>query len=147
MTKLEEIEKRLTLLEDLEEIKKLQQRYMLYLDNLQFDKVVDLFSENATAEIRSYGIHKGKKEITELYAAMSAKRKDLKEGHMVIQPDITIEGNKAFASWTVFILFSKPSVQWLQGCNECEYVRENGRWKFQKLKFARINASKEDMYP
>ena len=141
------IEKRLTLLEDLEEIRKLQQRYMLYLDSLQFDKVIDFFSEDATAEIRNYGIHKGKKEIAELYAAMSVRRKGVKEGHMLIQPDISINGNKAFGTWTVFILFSKPSVQWVQGYSECEYVKENGEWKFQKLKFTRINASKEDMYP
>lgn len=57
-----EIEKRVTKLEDQDYIIKLHQRYLSYLDNLQFEKVQDLFVENATVEVRTYGVRKGKKK-------------------------------------------------------------------------------------
>jgi hypothetical protein len=52
---LEQMEKRLRALEDLEEIKKLHRKYISCLDNLQFDKALDLFTEDAIAEIRDSG--------------------------------------------------------------------------------------------
>ena len=117
------------------------------MDNLQFEKSLDLFTDDATAEIRDSGIHNGKNEIAELYSKMAAFRKDVKEGHFVIQPDIIVEGDKATGTWIVYILFLGPSVQWVQGRNECEYVKESGKWKFRKLKFTRINASQPHMFP
>ena len=144
---LTEIEKRLTKLEDQERIRKLHQKYISFLDNLQFDKVLDLFTDAATVEVRTYGVHKGKNEIAAFYSRMAESRGNIKEGHMVVQPDISVEGDKATGSYMIFILFSKPSVEWVEGRNDCEYVKENGKWRISKLKFARINASKADMFP
>lgn len=117
------------------------------MDNLEFEKIPDLFTADATLKIRRSGIKKGKQAIIELYAEISKKRKNVKEGHMVVQPDIRVEGNKAFGTWLVYILFSKPSVQWVQGINECAYVKEHGKWKFSRLTFERTNASRSDMFP
>ena len=144
---LEEMEKRLRALEDLEEIKKLHRKYISYLDNLQFEKALDLFSENATAEVRDSGVRKGKKEIAEIYLGVLAKRTTRKDGHLVGQPDITVEGATAQGHWIVYILFSEPSVQWVQGRNDCEYVKEDGKWKFSKLKFTRTLASQTNLFP
>jgi hypothetical protein len=144
---LEEMEKRLRALEDLEEIKKLHRKYISYLDNLEFQKASNLFAENATAEIRDSGPHKGKKEIAELYLGVLAKRTKRKEGHLVGQPEITVEGDKAKGHWIVYMFFSEPSVQWVQGRHECEYVKENGQWKFSRLKFTRTLASQPSLFP
>lgn len=143
----EEIEKRLIALEDQEEIKKLHQHYIFLMDNLEFDKIPDLFVEDAIVEIRSSGVKTGKHAIAELYSEVSKRRNDVKEGHMAVQPDILVEGERAFGTWLVYILFSKPSVQWVQGLNEAEYIKNNGKWKFRKLKFTRTNASQTDMFP
>ena len=144
---LEEMERRLRALEDLEEIKKLHRQYISYLDNLQFDKALDLFAENATAEVRDSGVRKGKKEIAEIYLGVLAKRTTRKDGHLVIQPDITVDGDTAKGHWVVYILFSEPSVQWVQGRNDCEYVKDEGKWKFSKLKFTRTLASQTSLFP
>jgi ketosteroid isomerase-like protein len=141
---LKEMEKRLQALEDLEEIKKLDRKYISYLDNLEFEKVLDLFTEDAVAEVRDSGPRRGKKEIAEIYLGVLAKRTTRKDGHMVGQPDITVEGNKAKV---VYILFSEPSIQWVQGRNDCEYVKENGQWKFSKVKFTRTLASQPSLFP
>jgi hypothetical protein len=142
---LEELEKKFRALEDLEEIKQLQRQYMWWFHNNQWDEIIDCFTENATVEIRQSGLRKGKKEIAELYK--SGKKKGVEEAHFVGQPIISIEGDRAKGHWNVCILFPEPSIQWVQGRNDCEYVRENGKWKFSSLKFTRILGSQTSLYP
>lgn len=144
---LEEIEKRLRALEDLEEIKKLHRKYISYLDHLQFDRVLDLFTDDAIVEVRDSGLKKGKKEIAEIYLGILAKRTSRKDGHLVGQPEITVDGNTARGHWIVYIFFSEPSIQWVQGRNDCEYVKEDGQWKFKRLKFTRTLASHPSLFP
>jgi hypothetical protein len=142
----EDLEKRIRVLEDLEDIKILHRDYISCLDNLEFDKVPEFFAENATLEIRHLKPCKGKKEITELYRGFVSKRRTSRDdGHLVGQPVITVEGNKAKGHWIVYIFLSKPSVQWVQGRNDCEYIKENGKWKFSSLKFGRTLASQESL--
>ena len=139
---LEELEKRLTALEDLEQIKILQREYMSYWDNLEFSKIADLFAEDATVEVKDVGKYKGKKDIANVYMNIMGKSRTTREdGHLVGQPIVSIDGDRAKGRWLVYIFTSKPSVQWAQGINECEYVKENGKWKFSSLKFGRTNAS------
>ena len=146
---LEELEKRVRALEDLEEIKKLHQNYIDLMDNLQYEEVLDLFTEDATAEIRNYGVKKGKKELADVYLGVLAKRRGTTRdaGHMAIKPDITVDGNTARGTWLIYIFFSKPEIQWVQGINECEYRKENGTWKISKVKFTRTLASDPSLYP
>ena len=146
---LEELEKRVRAIEDLEEIKKLHQNYINLMDNLQYEEVLDLFTENATSEVRNLGVKKGKKEMAEIYLGVLAKKRGTTrfEGHMAIEPDITVDGNTAKGTWLIYMLFSKPEIQWVQGKNECEYKKENGTWKISKLKFTRTLASDPSLYP
>ncbi len=144
---LEELEKRIQAIEDLEEIKKLHQKYIDLMDNLRYPEVLDLFIEDATVEIRNSGVLKGKEGLTDVYINKLGKRTSRSEGHFVIEPDITINGDTARGTWLVYMLFSKPDIQWVQGRNEAEYVRVNGKWKIKSMKFTRTNASRPDMYP
>jgi ketosteroid isomerase-like protein len=146
---LEEWEKRVRALEDVEEIKKLHQHYMDLMDNLQYEKVLDLFTEDATTDIRNHGLKKGKKEMAEVYLDFLPKKRGSTrfDGHMAISPDITVDGNTAKGTWLIYILFSKPEIQWVQGKNECEYRKENETWKISKLKFTRTLASDPALYP
>ena len=63
---LEELEKRVGILEDREEIMNLQKQYMYWLDSYDFNKIVDSFTEDAVVEIRNEAPRQGKKEITDL---------------------------------------------------------------------------------
>ena len=72
---LEELEKRVRAIEDLEEIKKLHQHYINLMDDLQYDEVLELFTEDATSEIRNFGVKRGKKEMAEIYLGVLAKKK------------------------------------------------------------------------
>ena len=58
---LEELEKEVTRLEDIQAIEDLERIYGYYFDTQQMEKVVDLFSENAVSvEIESHGQFLGK---------------------------------------------------------------------------------------
>lgn len=144
---LEEMEKRIQALEDLEEIKKLHQNYINLMDNLQYKEVLDLFTEDASVEVRNSGVLKGKEGLTDIYINKLGRRTARSEGHFVIEPDITIDGDTAKGTWLVYMLFSIPAVEWVQGRNEAEYKKVGGKWKIRSMKFTRTNASKPDMFP
>ena len=145
---LEELEKRIQAIEDLENIKKLHQHYINLMDNLQYKEVLDLFTEDATVEVRNWGVKRGRKEISEIYIGILAKNRGTSrsEGHMAVEPDITVDGNTAKGTWLIYML-SQPKIQWIQGRNECEYRKEGGKWKIIKLKFTRTLASDPSLYP
>jgi ketosteroid isomerase-like protein len=146
---IEELERRVQILEDIENIKKLHQNYINLMDNLKYAEVMGLFTEDAIAEVRNSGVKKGKKAIEEIYLGFLAKIRGntRNEGHFAVEPDITVSGNKAIGTWLIYMLFSKPTVQWVQGKNECEYRKENGEWKISKLKFTRTLSSDPTFYP
>ncbi len=145
----ENLEKRIQALEDAEEIKKLHQHYMNLMDNLEYEEVLDLFTEDASVEVRNLGIKRGKKGLREIYIDVLAKNRGTErfDGHMAVQPDITVSGDTAKGTWLIYMLFSKPTIQWVQGRNECEYKKINGEWKISKLKFTRTLASDMSLYP
>ena len=93
----EEFERRLKALEDLEEIKKLHQKYMDLMDNLHYEEVLDLFTEDATVQVRNSEIKRGKKELAEIYLGILGKKGNIRDNaHLVIHPDITLLGNYFF---------------------------------------------------
>ncbi len=142
------LEKRIQTIEDLESIKKLHQNYVNLMDNLRYEQVLELFTEDAAVEVRQSGVKRGRKEISEVYNGLAKKRGDTRyDGHLAIEPDIKVDGDRAEGTWLIYMLFSKPSIQWVQGRNECEYRRVNGVWKISKLKFTRTLASDPALYP
>ena len=143
----EELEKRVRTIEDLEEIKKMHQEYMSCLDNIQFEKALDFFTDDAEVEVRNSGVMKGRENYSKIYLGTLAKRTSRHDGHLVAQPDITIDGDRAKGTWIVYIFFSVPNIDWVQGLSTSEYVKVNGQWKFSKLKFARTLASRPELYP
>ena len=146
---LEELEKRVQALEDLEEIKKLHQKYIDLMDELRYQEVLDLFTEDATAEVRDSGVKRGRKGLEEVYIEGLAKRRggNRAEGHIVIQPDITVDGDTARGTWLVYMLLSRPTNEWVQGRNEGVYQKVNGKWMIKSMKFTRTNASKPELFP
>jgi hypothetical protein len=145
--KLADLEKRIKAIEDLEEIKKLHQKYMDLMDNLRYPEVLDLFTEDADVEIRNYTKLKGIEGIKDTYINKLGRRTERSEGHFVVAPDITVNGDTAKGTWLVYMLFSRPAVEWVQGRNEAEYKKVDGKWKIKYMKFTRTNASKPDMFP
>jgi hypothetical protein len=131
----EELEKRVKVLEDIEAIKQLHINYVYLLCNLRWDDMVECFAEDATMELLDQGVVKGKKEISGVFHNVLAERVKRNDGHFVGQPIITVNGDKAKGYWILYLFFAEPEVRWLQGRQDCEYVRVKGEWKFSKVKF------------
>jgi ketosteroid isomerase-like protein len=144
---LEELERRVRAMEDLEAIKRMHRQYMNHLDNLEFGAAAAMFAEDATAQVRTFGVKHGKKEIEEVYMGILAHRKERFDAHLVSQPIVTLDGDWAKGEWIVYMFFSKPTLQWVQGRHECEYVKVDGQWKFSYLKFTRTLSSDPLEYP
>ena len=144
---LEDLAKRVQAIEDLEEIKIMHREYMSCHDNLQFEKALDFFTDDAEVEVRSSGVMKGRENYSKIFLGTLSRRKERHDGHLVGQPVLTIDGDTARGHWIVYMFFSVPNIEWIQGRHDCEYRKENGVWKFSKLKFARTLASKPELYP
>lgn len=147
---LEELEKRLRTLEDIEEIKQLQVRYVNCLTTTEWDELVDCFAENGVVDLHA-GLARGKEAIAKLFKDKISKTHVGLEGNFVVHPIISVEGDKAKGSWLLYIQFSlphkmqpKPAIlptddapDWMQGYYDMEYIREDGKWKISLLKWRR----------
>jgi hypothetical protein len=144
---LSEMETRLKVLEDIEEIKKLQVRYVNSLLLANYDELLDCFSEDGVVDTHA-GLAKSKKEREKLFKGSLAKLHIGQEGEFAVHPIITVEGDKAKASWLLYILWAQPrklvpkptilatedAPDWQQAFYEMEYVREKKKWKISHLK-------------
>jgi hypothetical protein len=139
---LEELEKRITTLEDFEEIKKLHKECVYCLANRKRDDLLDCFAEDGTADIDTYGLRKGKKEIEDLVKNEFDKLPKA-TGRPVGQPVISVEGDKAKGHFVLYTLPYGPSSTWRQGRCDHEYVKIDGKWKFSLVKFRRWSAQPE----
>jgi hypothetical protein len=137
----QDIEKRLQTLEDLEEIRRLHHNYFYQLNNKQYDDLIATFADDGWLNIWKHGIRKGKVEITKFVKTDIAKINAGSVAHFVVEPVITVEGDRAKSYWMVYMLFSDPVTglpsKWIQGRHDAEYVKINGKWKFYSVTFTR----------
>ncbi|MGD0915851.1 MAG: nuclear transport factor 2 family protein [Thermodesulfobacteriota bacterium] len=147
---LEELEKQVTLMEDIQEIENLQRIYAYYFDSHQWQNVVDLFSENVeSVEIADYGVYKGKKGVKRFYLDL-LRGKPPRVGElsigMIMQGVVNVDpnGKTAKGRWYCIMIEAKPTLSlhegelrqlWGNGIFENEYVKENGKWLFKKVFF------------
>jgi hypothetical protein len=146
---LEELEKRISILEDIEEIKKLQARYINCLTTADWDNLLDCFTEDAVIDIKTKT--RGKKELTKLFKEVISKNHVGLEGNFLVQPIISVEGDKAKGNWLFYVQFAQPrklarkideiyysndeAPDWMQGYYDMEYSRIDGKWKICFLKW------------
>lgn len=135
---LEELEKRVETLEDIEAIKRLHREYLFFISDLEIDKALECFADDVEVEIANYGAIKGRSDVGRFFKETIRKNVfESKDGHFTGQPVITVEGRKATGHWMFYRFVQSPTVRWIQGRYDCEYVKENGKWKFSLVKLAR----------
>lgn len=154
--------KRLETLEAKNEITELHYKYGYYLDKCLYEQVVDLFANNDQARIHFHGgIWRGKESIKRIYIGrfqgnFTGGRNGPVYGflldHPMYQPIVTVseDGNSAKmrircnmqAGLHVKAMHDDPGHRdyreraWMEGAlYENDYVRENGIWKIQVLKY------------
>jgi ketosteroid isomerase-like protein len=131
------LRKRLTVQEDVEEIKKIQVTYVNALMATDWDKTTDCFSDNARINVYLHDPVQGRKAIEKFFKEELAVTHAGKEGDVCIHPIITVDGDKAKGSWLLYMMYFYPrtgqSLFWVQGYYEMEYVREKGKWKIDYM--------------
>jgi hypothetical protein len=153
MSTLENLEARIQRLEDIKQIERLQRIYGYYRDYGEWEKIVDLFSDNAeSVEVADHGVYKGKEGVRRFYIDLIKGGKDRKprpgvlsicmqmQGVITVEPD----GKTAKGRWYGYMIEARPTMSlhegelrqlWGHGIYENEYVKEDGKWKIKKLHF------------
>ena len=139
------LRKQVMVLNDVEEIKKLQRAYGYYLENWMTDEVVDLFSDSPeTVLLVHAGRFNGKAGVKRFFKARGTDRGHRRPYffHQVMQLspviDVAPDGRTAKGRWYGFGANATPVGDkvfqgWMNGVYENEYIKENGTWKIWKL--------------
>lgn len=143
---LEQLERRVQLMEDIQEIEHLQRIYGYYFDTHRWKDIVDLFSDNAeSVEIVDHGLFLGKEGVRKMYWEWIGGKGEQRPswvqfivmqigGVVTVNPD----GKTATGRFQTWLCEAKPygafpRQEWLHGYYDNKYVKEDGKWKFSKL--------------
>ncbi len=126
---------------DLKQIENLQRSYGYYIDHSDWDNVVNLLTDDATAEYAQSGVYVGKKSIRALLYAIGYGKRGLlpqqMREHTQLQPVITLspDGKTAHGRWRAVVLLGQFNeyARWQVGPYENEYRKEDGKWKISRL--------------
>ena len=133
---LEDLERRLKVLEDIEEIKRLKARYCAYCDDsFDADGIAGLYTEDAVFDSGSFGRAEGREAIRNHFKKASPILPFAI--HMVLNPTIEVDGDRAKGTWYLLqpCTFAEGNqAVWGSGRYDDEYVRANGEWKFKNVK-------------
>jgi hypothetical protein len=133
---LEELARRLAVLEDIEAIKKLKARYCAYCDqNYNADGLASLFTEDALWDGGEVlGRYAGRENIRRFFQGSSQRLPFAI--HHVMNPIIEVQGDAATGQWYLFQPCTRADSNqavWLAARYEETYVRVDGVWKFQRI--------------
>ena len=149
---LQSLQRRVLRLEDVEQIKALHRTYIRQLADRAWIDMVSNFTSDAVMDLRSHGPRRGHEQIAELFERMHAAGNP-HDGYVLSSPVIEVDGDLATGVWTwhrhlcefpVMGAVMRVFGPWWEGRYHCTYRREDGRWKFENMRF-RLVAPDADM--
>jgi hypothetical protein len=133
---MEELAKRIQILEDAEAIRKLKARYCAICDdNHNPAEITKLFATDGIWESEGIGVHQGHAAIRALFVRFQQGISFSQ--HNVMNPIIEVDGDRAQGIWYFLgpFTFRKGNrAMWLAARYEEDYVRVRGEWKFKHLR-------------
>jgi hypothetical protein len=137
---LDALERRLGLLEDVEQIERLNGIYGYYLAHFQWDDFTGIFAPTGAIEIAMRGVYVGSASVRrnlDLYGKVTDP--PFLHNHMQFQPviDVAPDGQSAKVRSRAFSIMGywQRYSQWMGGIYEDDLVKENGVWK---IKFGHV---------
>jgi ketosteroid isomerase-like protein len=138
---LEEQQKQIKKFQDIQELQELHTNYAYLLLARDWEKIADLFSDDAVAILHKRGRFQGKAAITDIFknVVRNNSRGKGRDSHVAAQPVIHVDGDKAAAQWLMFVISTDPAsgvesiIQ--HGRHEMEYARVDGKWKIKYMLF------------
>jgi ketosteroid isomerase-like protein len=135
---LQELEKRIQVLEDTEAIKRLKARYSRIIDGPCPEEVGKIVTENAVLVYGNLGTLKGRTAISDYFK----KYPDIRSFrvHYFSQPEITVDGDCAYGRWYMWVPCSTGDGRaiWSSGYEEEKYEKVHGEWLIAELKLISI---------
>jgi hypothetical protein len=137
LRRLDALEKKAKITEDIEQIKQLFQRYINARTLRDSEAELACWAEDGVLGIGEEPI-KGKAALAKFIEANEAvegvKVKPVPtEGQFLVHPLVTIDGGKANGQWLLYTLFchriTRQSLFWTQATYDADFIRENGEWK------------------
>lgn len=142
--KIQVLQRKIQVLEDLEAIRELKVRYGQICDGRYGVKdkkklkalareVIELFSDDAIWDGgKQFGIYRGKKDIYEFFTQPSYNF----GLHYFVRPDLSINGNKASGRWYLLMpaTMKDNTAVWMAGFEDDEYVKSSGQWLCSHMK-------------
>lgn len=131
-----ELEKRITQLEDIEAIKQLKALYCdICDDNHNPDRITKIFVEDGIWEGGDFGKAQGHDAIRKLFQGFQ-KLIGFSQ-HNIFNPRIAIDGDRAKGTWYLlgpFTFRKDNGARWIACRYDDDYVKVNGQWKYQHLR-------------
>jgi hypothetical protein len=136
------LEARVRRLEDIEAIARLKAAYCTACDdNHNPDRVAALFIADGLWEGANIGVHaRGHAAIRGYIGGVRDSGRVLKSAHMVTNPAITVEGDRAAGAWRLLMLYTgadadgRPVYHRIIGSYQDSFVRGDGAWLFETLR-------------
>ena len=137
---LEELQKRITRLEDIEAIKRLKARYCEICDHEDYDAdaMASLFTEDGTWSGEGVGSAEGREAIRALFAGFPKVIAGAQ--HIVANPLIEVDGDRARGVWYLIAAVTQDDgttqSNWPGTAARYheDYVKRNGEWKFHHVR-------------
>lgn len=135
------LEYRKGLVEDAQDVKRLQRALGYYFDKALWDEVADLFTDDGTIELGLDGVYIGRERVREYLYTLGGGQSGLREGQLnetfQLMPVISVDpsGQTAKGRWRAILMLGQYGVkaQWGEGQYENEYQKVGGVWKIKKL--------------
>jgi hypothetical protein len=144
--RIKDLEKQVNILQATEDIKKLQRAYGYYLEHWMSDEIVDLFADGPGTGVEwPEGSFLGKEGLRRYFE--SRKKPNREFLHQVIPSsaiiDVDSNGKTAKGRWYGFGGLAVPRGKgvrqsFIAGIYENDYVKEDGKWKIQRIKWSLI---------
>jgi hypothetical protein len=146
--KIKILENQVKILQDTEEIKRLQRAYGYYLEHWMAEEVIDCFADGPDTELNIWvGTYMGKEGIRRYFSEYWGGEEVSPEFlHEVMQlsgiVDIESDGQTARGRWYGFGVIALPfgggiTQAFMGGIYQADYIKQDGKWKFKKLIFNR----------
>ncbi len=126
-----------TVLEEKDAIHEAIAEYCFHFDGGEFDKWVDLFTDDGVFDAGQAGVQKGKHALRAFLKNIRLTNGSPMVKHCVMNEVIKVNGNEATAKSYIVLVRSKGEgalVNGLAGRYEDQLVKQEGRWLFKNRK-------------
>jgi hypothetical protein len=158
LERIDELEKRVSVNEDIEEIKRIQYHFITGHTTNDGEMETEVFADDAT-----FMGQKGKEAITAFAKAHAEQLKAERsiysgpfnltplptDGHLLVHPIITVNGDKAHGTWMQYSITSDKVTMsllyYIQAMYEVDYVKRDGKWQILNMIFKPLVQPRSDV--